>query len=171
MSMTLIEHIEVDGTAPSSITFSSIPQTYTDLYLVSSVRSTTSNLTFEINPNGSTTNKTRIVLQGSGSSVVSGTSLSLDALSNSSAFTANTFASSSIYIPNYTGSSNKSFSFESVTETNGNPSYQRIMSGLWSDTTAISSLQCAASAGNLAQYSSFTLYGITAGSDGTTTVS
>ena len=171
MSMQVIQHIEVDGTAPASITFSSIPQTYTDLYLVASVRSTTSNLTFEVSPNASGTNKSRRTLQGSGSTITSGTASTLDALSNSSAFTANTFASSSIYIPNYTGSSNKSFSFDSVTETNGTTSYQRIMAGLWSDTTAISSLQCATSAGNLAQYSSFTLYGITAGSDGTTTVS
>ena len=169
MKKTLIERIEVD-TATSSITFSSIPADYTDLYLVCSVRNTSSSLTFDINPNGSTTNKTRINLQGSGSSASSASGTDITPLQNSSSFTSNTFASTSVYIPNYASSNNKSISIDSVTENNATTSYQRLQAALWSDTTAISSLECS-TANNFAQYSSFTLYGVTAGSDGTTTVS
>lgn len=170
MSMQVIEHIEVGAGGAASITFSSIPATYTDLYLVTSVRNDSSNLTFNINPNGSTTNKTRGNLQGDGSSASSGAGTDITPLQNSSSYTANTFASSSVYICNYASSNNKSISIDSVTENNATTSYQRLQAALWSDTTAISSLECS-TASNFAQYSSFTLYGITAGSDGTTTVS
>jgi hypothetical protein len=46
-------------------------------------------------------------------------------------------------------------------DTNGG-SYQEVnfMSGLWRDTAAISQIDISSSAGNLAQYSSFALYGI-----------
>ena len=170
MQKTLIEHIEVGSGGASSIEFTSISSEFTDLYLVCSVRNDSSNLTFDINPNGSTTNKTRINLQGSGSSVSSASGTDITPLQSSNSYTANTFASTFVYIPNYASSNNKSISIDTVTENNGTTSYQRLQAALWSDTTAISSLECS-TASNFAQFSSFTLYGVSSGSDGTTTVS
>ena len=171
MKKTLIERIEVGSGGAATIEFTSIPQTYAGLYLVCSVRNTSSSLTFDINPNGSTTNKTRTNLQGAGSGTpTSATGTDITPLQNSNSFTSNTFASTSVLIPNYASSNNKGISIDTVTENNATTSYQRLQAALWSDTTAISSLECS-TANNFAQYSSFTLYGVTSGSDGTTTVS
>jgi hypothetical protein len=81
------------------------------------------------------------------------------------------FSSSGVYIPNYAGSQNKSMSVDSVTEWDGTFAWTTIRAGLWSSTDAITSLTLTVSSGNFVQYSSASLYGVTAGSDGTTTVS
>jgi hypothetical protein len=170
--MQLIEHYEVPSGGVSSITFSSIPATFTDLYLMVSIRSTTTgNFSVEIRPNSSTSNLSARGLQGDGSAASSFTVSNIPALATSSSNTANTFSNGSFYIPNYASNSNKSISIDSVTENNATQAFQRLVAGLWSDTTAISSIQLSPAGGDFAQYSSATLYGILAGSDGTTVVS
>ena len=168
MSMTVIEHIEVGSGGAASITFSSIPADYDDLYLVCSLRSDTNPETF-LYPNGSTSNLSGRFLRGSGSGADSAALLRW--YSNYSSQTANTFANMTAYFPNYAGSTAKSYSADSVNENNATLAYQTINAGLWNDTTPISSLTIDLSSGNFVQYSSATLYGITAGSDGSTTVS
>jgi len=76
-----------------------------------------------------------------------------------------------IYIPNYTSSNAKSASIDGVSENNATASYQTIDAFLWNDTSAITSITLTLSGGNFAQYSSASLYGVTAGNDGITTVS
>lgn len=170
--MEVIQHIEL-ASAQSSITFSSIPQTFTDLYLVTSFRTSATDPTavyFEFN--GVTTGYSARRLIGSGSSA-SSQSFTQGFFTGApgSAATANTFDSSACLIPNYTGSNAKSFSSDHVTENNSTVAYQVIYAGLWSGTSAISEIVIKPFAGNLVQYSSATLFGITAGSDGVTTVS
>jgi hypothetical protein len=75
--------------------------------------------------------------------------------------TSNTFANTSLYIPNYAGATNKSYSMDAVTENNATLAGQTIGAALWSNTAAITSIEIASNFGtNLSQYSSFALYGI-----------
>jgi len=173
MSMTLIEHIEV-ASAQNSINLSSIPADYTDLYLVLSGRSTDATTFHYVNVsfNGSTTNRSGRQLYGTGAATGSQALTNGNtALISANATTSNTFGSVGIYIPNYTSSNAKSASIDGVSENNATASYQTIDAFLWNDTSAITSITLTLSGGNFAQYSSATLYGITAGSDGTTVVS
>ncbi len=172
--MTLIQHTEL-GSAQSSITFSSIPQTFTDLYLVISGRLTSSNAEgLFVEFNGVTSGYSARDLYGTGSSAASSTNpygitskLFLGSLA-SSAQTSNTFNVTSAYIPNYTSSTAKSVSIENVTENNGTAANMDILAGLWTGTSAISSMVLTSNNGNFVQYTSATLYGILKGSNGVT---
>jgi hypothetical protein len=172
--MTLIQHTEL-GSAQASITFSSIPQTYTDLFLVYSVRTDNTNVPYsntEILINGSSSNFSGRRMFGDGGSVGAYTATNIAGLVSSAGATGNTFGSTSLYLPNYTGSTNKSYSVDSVSENNSTSAYQEIIAGLWSQTAAVTSVTIKAeSTRNFVQYSSATLYGILKGSDGIVTVS
>jgi hypothetical protein len=65
-----------------------------------------------------------------------------------------------IYFPNYASATNKSFSIDSVTENNATLANQFLTAGLWSNTAAITSITLLAASGNLAYYSTASLYGI-----------
>jgi hypothetical protein len=85
--------------------------------------------------------------------------------------TSNTFASSSLYIPNYAGSNQKSSSLDDVAENNATASIQEIVAQLWADTAAITSITLTANSGNFVVGSTVSLYGILKGSDGIVTTS
>lgn len=143
----------------ASITFSTIPSTYTDLVIKYSTRATSSGtdwITVSFNTGGT---YSYIYLLGTGSSAVNGTFRA--AINQNSTFTASTFANGEVYIPNYTGSNSKSFSADSVNENNATEAYSALGAGLWSGTAAITDITLATDNGtNLAQYSTATLYGI-----------
>ncbi len=171
--MQVIEHQEL-ASAQSSIVFNSIPQTFTDLLIVTSLRDTGSTNGWTnayVRPNGLSTNLTTRVLYGFGSTVGSFSDTFIYHETVGGGSTANTFSNSSIYIANYTASVAKSISVDTSTENNQTNSINAIVAGLWNSTAAITSLSLVAEVGNFAQYSSATLYGITKGSDGVTTVS
>jgi hypothetical protein len=171
---TVIQHIEVPS-AQANMEFTSIPQTYTDLCLVVSGRSSANEAgngaIMIIRPNGSSSNGSIRYLQGDGSAASSSTDTYIWARLNSSSYTASTFANTSVYIANYTASTAKSISIDSVNENNATANRMVITAGLWNDTTAISSITILPEGGNFVQYSSATLYGITKGSSGGVTVS
>ena len=176
MKKTLIERVDVGAGGAASITFSAIPDTFTDLCILFSGRGA-SGSDFEIRFNGSVLNSSDRRLYGSGSGAFSSSNVSspdaifLGDISDLND-TANTFGNSQIYIPNYAASQAKSVSIDTVSEHNGTQAFQHIIAGLWNDTAAITSVAIQGRSGsNLVQYSSASLYGITAGSDGTTTVS
>jgi hypothetical protein len=171
--MELIEHQELDS-AQSEIEFIDIPQTFTDLYLTISARTALSNLAdeFYIYFNGSTTGYSYRTLIGTpnNGSAASNTS-SIGYLTGNTA-TASTFSSNAIYIPNYTSSNNKSYSHDGASETNGTTTRLSINAGLWSNTAAITSVEIKSqTANNLLQYTSASLFGVRAGSDGIVAVS
>jgi hypothetical protein len=143
----------------SSISFSSIPSTYTDLQMVYSVRNTADVNTFALTINGVSTNQTARRISGNGSSASSSTYTEVQG--NPSGATANTFANGSIYIPNYTSANNKSISIDVVSENNATLAYANLEAWLWSQTSTITSLGLSGLyGGTLAQYSTATLYGI-----------
>ena len=172
--MIHIETIELASSA-ASITFSSIPQDYTDLMIKVSARTDHTAVDDDaiISFNSNTSNFSIVRLFGTGSSA---TSLTVPArfvgFTNANEASSNTYSSQSIYISNYTASAAKSYSVDSVTENNGTQSFQDIAAGLWDNTASITSASfTSANGGNFLTGSIFSLYGITKGSDGTTTVS
>jgi len=175
MKKTLIERIEVGSGGAASITFSSIPQTYTDLYVVVSGRTTATEASggsyANLKPNNTTASQSMRTLRGTGSSVSSNSETTVFFTVNPSDATSNTFANSAVYIPNYTGSQNKSMSVDGLNENNATGARQELAAALYSTSSPISSLVLTPGSGNFVQYSSASLYGVTAGNDGTTTVS
>ena len=147
-----------------SVSFLNIPQTYTDLVVKFSARSTaaSSDLVY-IQPNGLTTNLTYRILYGQGTTAgsISGSD-GLIGWIDISSDTANTFGNAEVYIPNYTYANYKSFSTYAVTENNDQQADKSFAASLWSSTAAITSLGFAPSSGSFVQYSTFHLYGIKA---------
>jgi len=172
--MKLIESKTL-GTAAASIEFTSIPQDGTDLVLLWAGRSSIDTIEWYLQFNGDTaSNYTVRNLRGSGSAVITagGTygGLLFNGL-NASSQTANTFGNVQVYIPNYTGSTQKSVSGDEVEESNSNPAFQNIVAGRWTGTAAITSLTITNAGGNFVTGSTASLYKITKGSDGIVTTS
>jgi hypothetical protein len=161
---TLIDSYEATGSV-ANISFTSIPATYTDLVLKMSLRSSVTassdpyDLIFTLNATSTITSK---VLRGDGSTVASNsiTDRILRAGAVPSNWTANTFSNGEIYIPNYAGSNYKSWSSDAVTENNATSADMSLVAGLTSITAAITSITIAGLAGNLVQYSTAYLYGV-----------
>ena len=164
---TLIDSYTVGSGGASSVTLGSggtIPQTYTDLKLVLSLRNTDTQASFYVRPNASTSNLSykRLLADGSTVSSASGGSTITVFGVNDSTTTANTFSNVELYFPNYASSNYKSVSIDSVTNPNASTSiFKNFVAGLWSDTAAITSIAIVCeSIGTFAQYSTFYLYGI-----------
>lgn len=159
-----IETVEV-ASPVSSITFSNIPQGYTDLKLVLSSRSTYAanfgNPRITINGSTSTFSRKSIYAENgsSGSEVGSDTRI-IGAIPAANA-TSNAFGHLEFYMPNYTGSAYKSYSVDSATENNSSSVYGLwILAGLWSTTSAVTSMTVGPIDGNFATNTTATLYGV-----------
>jgi hypothetical protein len=171
--MKLIE-TKTLGTAAASIEFTSIPQTFTDLVVLMSCRTNRALIIdgLVLNLNGSAVSFTGRKLQGDGSSPGTETTTTEVGHAPGNTATANTFSNVYLYIPNYTGSTNKSLSSDAVSENNATAAYQTLYAVLWSNTAAITSLRIAPLVGTeLSIGSTISLYGITKGSDGIVTTS
>jgi hypothetical protein len=177
MTMTLIQTITL-GADASSIEFASIPQTYTDLMLVASIRTARAvvadDLAFRFNGDTGSNYLYRSIY-GTGNATASGTGTLTGGylgLYCGSSATANTFGNGSLYIPNYTGATSKPSSCETVTENNGTVSHQIIIANSWTQTSAITSITIYNFVvANLVAGTKISLYGILKGSDGIVTVS
>ena len=160
-----IASVTVGSGGASSASFSSIPATYTDLVIKASTRSSRSatNAEFFVRFNGVTFSGSYRLLQGNGSAAASSSGSSgLAGVTDAATNTANTFGSAEIYIPNYASSNNKSYSIEALEEENSSAvTYMYMIAGLWSNTSAITSIELYPEGStNWVQYSTFTLYGI-----------
>lgn len=161
-----IQTIEVGAGGSASIDFTSIPSTYTDLVIHLSGR--TNRTVYEadgtvIRFNGDNTSGNysgkRVYGQGSGTpSSDNGYGMPFNNGANS---TASVFGSTSIYIPNYAGTSIKAFGVDGSSENNATTVFQGLGTGKWSGTSAITNISLSPEAGSLfVQYSSATLYGL-----------
>ena len=162
----LIGSQTVGAGGATSIEFTSIPANpYTDLLLAISARSDRASYIWanmRIRFNGATddTNLSSRYLQGNGSAA-STAALTYGYVSDipASMATSNTFSSIEIYLPNFAGSNNKSYTSTGTTENYG-IGYIQAVAGLWSNASVITSLKLVP-VGNFVQHSSFFLYGIT----------
>jgi len=170
--MTLVSTVTVGAGGASNITFSSIPQTATDLYVLVSFRAatTSSYSALRILPNASGSGFTTKLLRTNMSNVTS-ISGAIDGLSgyvNLSSDTSNTFNNVSYYMPNYASAVVKAYSADAVTENNALQAFASITAGLWNNTGAVTSLVIDAFGSTIQQYSTASLYTITKGSGGAT---
>jgi aspartate/tyrosine/aromatic aminotransferase len=153
-----------------SITFNNIPQTFTDLKIVISARCNNTNydnLMLRFNSdttvaNYSTTNIYGDASGGYSERVLNAYSLNYagGSLPNANS-TANTFGNMEVYIPNYLSANYKQIITDNVAENNSATTYIRVTSSasLYRSTSAISSISIFAYT-TLAQYSTFSLYGV-----------
>ena len=147
----------------ATVTFSSIPQNYEHLQIRYMLSASSLNTDLRIQLNADTgANYTRHYLYGlDGSSVVSGASTSNTSTSIGYAFAA--IARPYSGVADILDSSNTS-KYKTIRSLSGgcDASAASIIyfSGLWLNTSAISSIVLTQSSGNFSQYSSFALYGI-----------
>ena len=165
--MKLIETKTLASNA-SAVQFSSIPQDATDLYLTLSLRPTDSQsvVLLSFNSNTTTADYTFRYLIGSGSSVSTGLYERYAGTFVQGNWTANTFSNSSLYIPNYTVATNKTYSLDDTAENNATAGWQLIGVGRWASTAAINSITFTNPTQNIAAGSTISLYTITRGSGG-----
>lgn len=155
------------GANAASVTFSSIPATYTDLVLRMSVRQNYPSdfYYFQIRINSITSGYSYTSVSGDGSTASSGRNTGLGFYrilsSNANTSTSNTFSNHEFYIPNYNSSTNKPALEFSASETNATTAVQGAVAHLMSNTAAISSITILnPSTYNFVTGSSFYLYGI-----------
>ena len=149
------------SSATSTITFSSIPATYTDLVFVLTFTTTTASQDTNLQFNGDTaTNYSRTVLSGSGAAVSSARQSSVAQIQiGNNNFSSTTIPQMiSINVFSYAGSTNKTASCVISADTNGSGAVERSV-GLWRSTSAITSMSLI-STGSFATGTSATLYGI-----------
>ncbi|CAB4157891.1 hypothetical protein UFOVP688_55 [uncultured Caudovirales phage] len=158
------------GSAVPSISFTSIPQTYTHLQIRGIARS--SNATngdfIYVQFNTDTANNyTYHLLNSDGSSAISASGTSQAGAGapriSAASDTANVFGAVVIDILDY-ANTNKNTTIRTIGgyDANGSGS-SRLTSGVWLNTAAVTSIAIkSGNAGNLAQYSSFSLYGVKA---------
>lgn len=168
--MTLINSYEVTGSTEANVEFTSIPNTFTDLVVYASVRTPRSAVNdamfFVVNGSVNSTSKRTYANVGASTPVDTGNTI----LVNGNTSTAGAFANIEIYIGDYAGDDGKPYIASTVAENNAQQALLSWMGGSY-NTTAITSIKFYA---EVATYFSvgckFYLYGISAGSDGSTTV-
>ena len=172
-TMELIASVNVGILGQTSIDFTSIPSTYTDLSLVMSLRNsltgTYREIGYRINNSNSGYTSREVVGTGAAAESYVNTTLTVGGNTygrltgygiNTASQTANTFTSCQLYFPNYAGSTQKSSSFEMAMENNATAAYAQLGANLWADTAAINAISIAAGTGSFVQYSTAYLYGV-----------
>lgn len=157
-----IQTYTVGAGGQATVTFSSIPSTYSHLQIRALVKPATTSTWLLTRFNGSSASKYAYhELLGSGAAAsaagagTQNTMISMDNMSNAN------FGAAVIDVLDYSNT-NKYKTLRSLAGQDNNGSgYIGLYSGFyWNDTTAISQIDLTMSSGNLAQYSSFALYGI-----------
>lgn len=164
---TLISTVTIGSGGATSFSFTSIPSTYTDLKIVYSVRTNRANnieqVKFRINSDtGSNYTFKRVYSDGTTPQSDGGTNAyAYGGWANAASSTSNTFANNELYIPNYASSNQKSYSCDVVTENNATAAFAVLNSGIWTGTSAITTLDFYGDqAQTFQQYSTAYLYGI-----------
>lgn len=158
-----IQTVTVGTGGQAAMEFTSIPATFTDLFILQSGRSSTGSPDQDIQFNSNASNYSAVYMFNVGGSLTGGSTSSIPLVGlPKSTYTSNTFGSTSIYIPSYRGSGYKSVSAESVAPNNSTSDYfVWLCGGVWSDTAAITSIKLRASSPALyTEHSTATLYGI-----------
>ena len=160
--------VTVGVSGAATMSFTSIPATYTDLVLKLTTRDTAATVdtgAVKVTFNSSATGYTNRNVVGTGSATSSGTAgttyidAGLNALMPTAGNTASVFSNIELYIPDYAGSNNKSVSVDTAGENNQANTYCGLVAALWSNSAAITSISIAPTT-LFAQYSTATLYGI-----------
>jgi len=161
---TLIASVTVGAGGASAIEFTNIPQSYNDLVVRLSARGTNAAVVIApvlyFNNDTAAGSFTSLIGNGSTASSNRATGYIDSGVISSGNATSNTFGNFELYIPNYTGNTNKPVNSSSVAENNATEGYVNARALLWSNTAAITAIKFTLGAGNYAQYSTANLYGI-----------
>lgn len=156
-----IASIEVGSGGSSYLEFTSIPSGYTDLKIEVSCRNANSSggaLALTLNSVSATVNRA----YGNGNGTTGSDTYAPDGsgMTNTSGFVANSFASNTFYIPNYTSSNQKLVSIDGVQENNTVDTYLMMFANIVNTTSAVSTIRITPSGSSFGQYTMATLYGI-----------
>jgi len=158
----------VDSAGAASIDFTVIPQTYTDLAVMTSIRGNQDNgiiYYLRFNGDSGTNYSNRYILKDSSDPTpqtandTSQNKMFLGIVGGATP-TASTFSNDLIYIPNYTSSNNKSLSFDGAMENNSTTQWMSLTAGIWSNSAPITSISIFPNTNVWIQHSTATLYGI-----------
>jgi hypothetical protein len=151
----------------SSVSFTSISSSYTDLQILVSARIDRAGYwaNMKMTFNSSSSSYTQKVLGSDGSAPDWASSSALNGFgyfyAPANSATSNVFSNHSIYIPNYLSSNYKSVSIDGTSENNGTDGNNHIMAGLWTNAAAINSIEFSTYSGSdLVAGSTFYIYGI-----------
>lgn len=165
MSISLVQTVTVGAGGASSVQFTGIPQTGTDLLVLFNHRGSAAGsfwVTLETNSVAATTYRNVNV---SGTTAASQGSNGIGVTWVESDYTtANVFHSMQLLIPNYTLSGTKSFSVESAVEANDTRQFGNFLAfttGLTGSSGAVTSLRLVAQSNNFVQNTIASLYTIT----------
>lgn len=154
------------SSATNTVTFSSIPATFNDLVLLTSVRNSTSGTqNYFLKMNSVTTAYDVTILYGDGTSPQSvgytneSSGYRVFQAQPGTNYPANTFSSTEIYIPKYKDATAKPLLMHNITEANFSAAYTSFVSGYQPATAAIDTLTITTAA-TFVVGSSFYLYGI-----------
>lgn len=150
------------GSAAASVTFSSIPSTYTDLVLVCNLVSTSASANITATVNGDTgSNYSQTYLSGDGSSANSARNSNIASMNFvwTGASLNNTVGNAIMQFMNY---SNTTTNKTVLTRYNVAAGETTTTANLWRNTAAISTIALATTSNTWATGSTFSLYGILA---------
>lgn len=176
--MEIIQRAVLQSDTAGTISLSNIPNTYTHLRLIMNTRSTYTGggapvIYLKFN-NSSSGYAYRWLVANNGAvqqpTANSGQSVAWVASGMNDTWTANARGSLDLFIPGYTSSINKSYSAQAANLRDTGDHYLVYSSGSWNSSSVISSIDLSLEVGNWKSGSTFSLYGISSGSDGITTV-
>lgn len=154
------------GSAQATVTFSAISGSYTDLVLISNVDVATAGSSINIRFNSDTGNNySYITIYSNGIAHATNKAINQNK-SYIGAYVAPNTALETIIITNIQNYSNTAVNKTLISRSNrasaSNSPGSEVLSGLWRNTSAITSITLAADSGNIDTGSMFTLYGIKA---------
>ena len=166
MAATYTPIATASGTGSSgTVSFTSIPSTYTDLICIGLIRSSTTTSTMRYRYNGATTNYSATTLYGTGSAAGSFRTTGetgIYGIGGANAYVpsaSNTFTNFNLYIFNYANTT----TYKTSILRSGGAGDAEVNVGLWRATpTAINQLDLVLNTGNFTSDCTFTLYGILA---------
>jgi len=165
MAMELVETIEVGSGGAASIEFTSIPDTGSHAVIKFAGRYSnlaSSQIQITINGDTTTSNYTYQLLRGSSTTVSSQSSsnTTYGATMNENGDTANTYSNVELFFSNYASSQIKNWQMDGVRSQNAAAQTIHLVAYKWNNTDPITSIKFASTSGNLAQYSTASLYTI-----------
>jgi hypothetical protein len=161
-TMTKLATVTVSSSVASA-SFTNIPQSYSDLVVLLSVRTTAaeeaSSLHISLNGLAQSVSTSQYLVTNAGAPF-GGSSTGWVAYANGNTSTANIFSNTELIISDYATNNYKTLTSDTVQENNGSTAYMGFLSNVWANTSPVTSITITPVNGSLAQFSTVTLYGV-----------